>query len=139
MKAINVVRIRVKPGRDKEFIDLFEGADQAFAGMRRVYVVQTGEGSYCLVGEWNSFDDIVSARPSMGKILNTFRDCLEDFGGGMGVTDPVSGIVILEREGPAKAEVQHKVKRTITSAKKRPNKKSAKKPAKTKSNRRRKR
>jgi hypothetical protein len=29
--------------------------------------------------------------------LDTFRDLLEDLGGGLGVTDPVSGEVVLER------------------------------------------
>lgn len=28
--------------------------------------------------------------------LDTFRDTLEDLGGGLGVTDPVSGEVVLE-------------------------------------------
>jgi hypothetical protein len=137
MTAFNVVRFRVKRGRDKEFIDSFKDADHAFAGMRRVYVIKTGEGSYCVVGEWNSFDDIVSARPGMGKILNTFRDCLEDLGGG--VTDPISGTAILERAGLAQAKARRKVKRAKPSAKKRPAKMSPKKPAKkssTKHNRR---
>jgi hypothetical protein len=29
-------------------------------------------------------------------LLDTFRDTLEDLGGGLGVTDPVSGEVIIE-------------------------------------------
>jgi hypothetical protein len=28
--------------------------------------------------------------------LDTFRDTLEDLGGGLGLTDPVSGAVVLE-------------------------------------------
>jgi hypothetical protein len=31
----------------------------------------------------------------MVKILDRFRDTLEDLGGGLGVTDPVSGEVIV--------------------------------------------
>ena len=30
--------------------------------------------------------------------LNSFRDTLEDLGGGLGVTDPVAGPVVLEFE-----------------------------------------
>jgi hypothetical protein len=32
----------------------------------------------------------------MIAMLDTFRDTLEDQGGGLGVTDPVSGEVVLE-------------------------------------------
>jgi hypothetical protein len=31
--------------------------------------------------------------------LNSFRDTLEDLGGGLGVTDPVSGDVIMSLKG----------------------------------------
>jgi hypothetical protein len=35
------------------------------------------------------------ARPNMIATLDTFRDALEDLGHGLGVTDPVSGPVVL--------------------------------------------
>jgi hypothetical protein len=37
-----------------------------------------------------------AARPNMLATLDTFRNTLEDLGGGLGVTDPVSGPVVLE-------------------------------------------
>ena len=40
--------------------------------------------------------DLAAARPNMLATLNSFRDTLEDLGGGLGVTDPVSGPVVLE-------------------------------------------
>ncbi len=40
-------------------------------------------------------DAIVKARPSMIETLDSFRDTLEDLGGGLRVTDPVSGPVVL--------------------------------------------
>jgi hypothetical protein len=40
--------------------------------------------------------DFAGARPNMIAILDPFRDTLEDLGGGLGVTDPVSGPVVLE-------------------------------------------
>ena len=40
-------------------------------------------------------DAIVNARPQMIATLNSFRDTLEDLGGGLGVTDAVSGPVVL--------------------------------------------
>ena len=40
-------------------------------------------------------DSLANARPNMIATLDSFRDTLEDFGGGLGVTDPVSGPVVL--------------------------------------------
>jgi hypothetical protein len=37
----------------------------------------------------------IAARPAMIATLNSFRDTLEDLGNGLGVTDPVSGPVVL--------------------------------------------
>ena len=65
--------------------------------MRRVTIIKTGERSYCLIGEWDSMQAMAAARPHMIATLDTFRDTLEDLGGGLGVTDPVSGEVVLER------------------------------------------
>jgi hypothetical protein len=39
---------------------------------------------------------IVAGRPEMIASLDRFRDMLEDLGGGLGVTDPVSGEVVAE-------------------------------------------
>ena len=39
---------------------------------------------------------MAAARPHMIATLDTFRDTLENLGGGIGVTDPVSGEVVLE-------------------------------------------
>ena len=41
-------------------------------------------------------DSLAAARPKMVGTLDTFRHVLEDLGGGLGVTDPVSGPVVLE-------------------------------------------
>jgi len=39
-------------------------------------------------------DALANARESMIATLNSFRDTLEELGGGLGVTDPVSGPVV---------------------------------------------
>jgi hypothetical protein len=59
-------------------------------------VIKTGDRTYCIVGEWVSFQSLAAARPKMIAMLDTFRDTLEDLGDGLGVTDPVSGEVVLE-------------------------------------------
>ena len=94
--AFNIVRFRVKPGREQDFIDAHRKADPTFKGFLRGSLVDTGERTFCFVGEWDSFDAIAAARPQMISLLDTFRDHLADLGGGLGVTDPVSGEVILD-------------------------------------------
>ena len=94
MTAFNVVRFRTKPGREQDFIDAHSKADVMFNGFVRGSLVRTGDSAFCFIGEWNSFDDIVAARPKMGGLLDSFRDTLEDLGGGLGVTDPISGDVV---------------------------------------------
>ena len=39
-------------------------------------------------------DALVNARDSMIATLDSFRDTLENLGGGLGVTDPISGQVV---------------------------------------------
>jgi hypothetical protein len=129
MTAYNVVRFRVKPGRDQEFIDLHRKANADFKGLRNGALVKTGNQTYCLVGEWDSFDNIVAARPSMVGMLDSFRDMLEDLGNGLGVTDPVSGETVLQlKTARAKASAKPK-KKAAAKAMRKPakKKKSAKK------------
>src|SRR5262249_42720195 len=52
---------------------------------------KTGERTYCIIAEWVDMDALVKARPIMISTLNSFRDTLEDLGGGLGVTDPGLG------------------------------------------------
>ncbi|HSW05067.1 antibiotic biosynthesis monooxygenase family protein [Aquabacterium sp.] len=96
MNAFNIVRFRVKPGRQEAFIEAHRRADPNFKGFLRGTLVKTGDQSFCMVGEWDSFDSIVAARPQMIGLLDGFRDELEDLGNGLGVTDPVSGTVVLD-------------------------------------------
>jgi hypothetical protein len=99
MTAFNVVRFRVKPGREAEFVDAHRKAQRTFPGSRRLSLLKTGERTYCVVGEWESMQALAAARPGLIGILDTFRDTLEDLGGGLGVTDPVSGEVVLDLQG----------------------------------------
>ena len=104
MTAYNVVRFRVKPGRDKEFIDQHRKAKTDFKGWRNGALVKTGDQTYCFVGEWDGFDSIVAARPGMIGMLDGFRDMLEDLGNGLGITDPVSGETVLQLKTNGRTE-----------------------------------
>jgi hypothetical protein len=59
-------------------------------------MIKTGDRSYCIVAEWTDMEALAAARPNMIATLDTFRNTLEDLGGGLGLTDPVSGPVVLE-------------------------------------------
>ena len=69
-------------------------------GLKKISLVKIGDLSYCLVGEWENADAIAGAGPIMIGALDTFRDTLEDLGGELGVTDAISGEVVLEGKGP---------------------------------------
>ncbi|MGB0083924.1 MAG: antibiotic biosynthesis monooxygenase [Rhodomicrobiaceae bacterium] len=95
MTAFNTVRFRVKPGREQEFLDAHKKIAANWSGLQHANVIKTGDRSYCIIAEWADMDSIVAARPSMIAALDSFRDTLEDLGGGLGVSDPVSGPVVL--------------------------------------------
>ena len=97
MIAFNVVRFRIKPGREAEFIEAQKKSREDLAGSKRLTMIKTGDRSYCIIGEWDSMQNLIAARPKMIARLDTFRNMLEDLGGGLGVTDPVSGEVIVDR------------------------------------------
>ena len=94
MTAFNVVRMKVKPGKEKDLMAFWK-AEPMPKGARKGSIIQTGERAYCFIGEWDSMDSIVAARPQMIASLDRTRGLLEDLGGGLGVTDPVSGDVVL--------------------------------------------
>jgi len=113
MTAFNVVRFRVKPGQAEKFIAAHRGLKHPFKGWEGGWLVRTGEQTFCLVGQWKSFQSIVNARPQMIGLLDQMRDILEELGGGLGVTDPVSGDAVLKIGGSAP-------KRTGTARKAKP-------------------
>jgi hypothetical protein len=142
MTAFNVVRFRVKPGREQDFIEAHRNMGERPEGARRFVLVRTGDSSFCAVGEWESFDNLAAARPRMIGMLDSFRDLLEDLGGGLGITDAVSGEAVLEMGGPARktraaggtrrkapAKARATAKRGKPSARKKPGPKPGRKPA----------
>ena len=95
MTAYNAVRFRVKPGREQEFLDAHKKIQANWPGLEHANIIKTGDRSYCIIAEWKDMDACIQARPNMISTLNSFRDALEDLGGGLGVTDPVAGLVVL--------------------------------------------
>ena len=125
MTAFNVVRFRVKPGNEQRFIDVHRKVRPKLKGFLRGSLVQTGDHTFCMIGEWRSFQSIVAARPEMISILDQLRDMLEDLGGDLGVTDPVSGPAVVKltpsspvrkRASPAKSPRKRLAKRRVRRA-----------------------
>jgi hypothetical protein len=95
MTAFNAVRFKVQPGREQEFLDAHRDAGLDWPALRHANLIKTGEQTYCIISEWDDMDGLAAARPHMIATLDSFRHLLEDLGGGLGVTDPVSGPVVL--------------------------------------------
>lgn len=95
MTAFNVVRFKVKAGMETAFLDAHKNIAADWAGLRHANIIDAGEGRYCIIAEWESAEDLVAARSQMIATLNSFRMTLDDLGGGLGVTDPISGTVAL--------------------------------------------
>jgi hypothetical protein len=121
MTAFNVVRFRVKQGEEQRFIDEHRKMRPAFKGFLGGALIRTGDQAFCWVGEWRNFQSIVGARPQMIAFLDTMRAMLEDLGGGLGVTDPVSGDAVAKL-----AATKPATKRPVRGKAKRPSAKRAK-------------
>ena len=94
MTAFNTVRFQVKPGHDDEFVELFRGAARNFEGLRKVALVKSGDGAFFSIGEWDTFQHMVDARPKMVGNLDRFRHTLQHSDGKL--TDAVSGEAVFE-------------------------------------------
>jgi hypothetical protein len=133
MTAFNVVRFRVKPGMEDEFVESHRKLQPAFEGFLGGNLIQTGEQTFCLIGEWQSFPSIVAARPQMIALLDAYRDMLEDLGGELGITDPVSGVAVARLAAPKarKKAARKSPRKTVKKAAGKGAKKTAKKAGKT--------
>jgi len=94
MTAFNAVRFKVKAGREQQFLDAHNKVGTVWPGLRHANIIKTGEHTFCIIAEWTDVDALANARASMIATLDSFRDTLEDLGGGLGVTDPISGPVV---------------------------------------------
>ena len=98
-KFMNVVRSKVKEGKKeelmkkfKEFFDNMKGTD----GLISMKLIQTGPNNMRTIGEWKDEQLIAKARDKMIAGLDTVRPLLDEISPELGVTDPVSGPVIME-------------------------------------------
>jgi hypothetical protein len=117
MTAFNLVRFRVKPGSEQDFVEAHRRMHPQLKGFMGGSLVKTGDRTFCFVGEWRNFQSIVNARPQMVTMLDEVRHMLEDLGNALGVTDPVSGDSVLRLGPPRPAAKKRSTKRSTPKRK----------------------
>ena len=95
-KFMNIVRCKVKSSSREEYLKKIDERPK-FDGQISAKYVETKPNEFFMIGEWNSEDDIAKARPKMIEFLDTLRHTLEELSPDFGVTDPHSGIVVIEK------------------------------------------
>ena len=96
-KYTNVVRFRVKSGKQQEFESVFSKAE-TWDGQLIHVLARTDEQSYVGYGLWQSEEHMQNAMPQMIALLDSARHLLEELSPELGVTDPVSGTVVFEKQ-----------------------------------------
>jgi hypothetical protein len=96
-KHTNVVRFRVKSGKKQEFESVFNKAE-TWDGQSLHTSAKTGEQTYAGYGLWGNEEKMADARPQMIGLLDSTRHLLEELSPELGVTDPVSGTVVFEKQ-----------------------------------------
>ena len=95
-KFMNLVRCKVKPSCREEYLKKCDERPK-FDGMISAKYVEIKPNEFFMIGDWNSEDDNAKARPQMTEFLNSLRDLLEELSSELGVTDPHSGAVVIEK------------------------------------------
>jgi hypothetical protein len=78
MSVFNVVKFRVKPGQEIQFLDAHREGKANWPGLVRGSMIKTGDRTYCLIGEWADTNALSEVRGGMIESLGTFREILED-------------------------------------------------------------
>ena len=98
---MNVVRSKVKEGKKDEYIkklkEFFNSMEDT-EGLISLKQIQTGSNNYCVIGEWKNEDAIAKVRPKLIPGLDTVRSMLDEISSELGVTDSISGPVIMENK-----------------------------------------
>ena len=95
-KFMNIVRCKVRSSSREEYLKKIDEMSK-FDGQISAKYVETKPNEFFMIGEWNSEDDIATARPKMIAFLDTLRHTLEELSSDLGVTDPHSGTVVIEK------------------------------------------
>jgi quinol monooxygenase YgiN len=64
MTAFNVVRFRVKAGREEAFLDAHRKLRGDWSGLQHANIIKTGERSYCIIAEWTDMNALAAGLAS---------------------------------------------------------------------------
>ena len=95
MQFINCVRFLVK----SEYVDEYIEINKSFTllpGQIMGKLIKTGDRTFCFIGMWDSEESISAERENMISQLNQVRHMLDEISPELGVTDPVSGSVVID-------------------------------------------
>ena len=94
---VSCVRFVAKPGNGDLVVSRLNDFGLPAGALRHV-AVHTGSESFCTFVMWENEEALANARPAMIAFLDTVRDLLTEISPELGVTDPVSGPVIINLE-----------------------------------------
>ena len=95
-KFMNIVRCKVKSSSREEYLKKIDEMPK-FDGQISAKYVETKPNAFFMIGAWNSEADIATARPTRIAFLDTLRHTVEELSSELGVTDPHSGTVVIEK------------------------------------------
>ena len=95
-KFINVVKYKIKDGSKDECLKKINEMPK-YEGLISSKYIETGANSYCYLGERVSEEAYKAAYPKLIEFLDTIRDFLKEISPELGVTDLVSGTVVIEK------------------------------------------
>ena len=95
-KFMNIVRCKVKSSHREEYLKKCDETPK-FDGMISAKFIEIKLNEFFMTGEWKSEADIEKARPQMIEFLDTLRHTMEELSPELGVTDPYSGTVVIEK------------------------------------------
>ena len=95
MEFCNAVRFKVKESCEEEYWEINKSFEN-LPGQKMSRLFKTGDRTYCFFGIWESEEAIAAQRENMIGNLDKVRHLLEELSPELGVTDPVSGTVVLD-------------------------------------------
>ena len=97
MNYMNIVKFNVKPQHVEDYLKSSREMP-LFTGQIMGRLVQIGEHSFCSMGLWDSKAAMDAEMANMISYLDGIRHMLEEISPELGVTDAVSGSVIMENK-----------------------------------------
>lgn len=95
MEACNVVRMRVRPEFEAEFLAILDNpCADVESGLCNSFLIRTGERTYCLVAQWYSAAAMKAGEVHVLQGLDEIRHMLEDLDDGRSAMEPFSGHVV---------------------------------------------